>query len=547
MEMIDECRDKKTLGQLLNDTAARFGQREAWSFKGERITYRELRERVDRLAGGLLRLGIKKGDKVSLWMPNCLEWVYAYFAVAKVGAALVPVNTRFKTHEAEYVIGQSDSCTLILTDKFLNIDYMAMAAELCPELAQGKPGQLEAARLPKLRNVICQSATRYDGTYGFDEVMALGSDFPADELKRIEAGVDPDEVVIIVYTSGTTGFPKGAMHSHKIIRNMSDAAARLDMTEQDCIVLYLPLFHVYGAFATIINCTVAGARVALMDTYDVGESLRLMAQERATIAYGMDAMFYDQLRHPDFPHTDLSSLRTGVCPSGAPNLIPLIKDIIDRMCQVRGVYGMTETTSMTALTFQNDPPERVYSTSGYPLPGFQLKVIDPQTGQSLPANAIGEICAKGHPVMLGYYKKPEETAKAIDPDGWFHTGDLGLIDDKGYVRFMGRLKEIFRVGGENADPVEVEALLLQHPAISMVKVTGVPDKRLGEVGMAFVQFRPGAGATEQELIDFCKGKIANFKVPRYIMPVEEYPMTPSGKVKKFQLREMAVRELGLEE
>lgn len=546
--MNDDWQDRKTLGQLLEEAAAKFGGREAWCYKGQRLTYRVLRERVDRLAAGLVRLGIKKGDKVAVWLPNYLEWVYAYFAVAKIGAAIVPVNTRFKTHEAEYVIGQSESSALIIADRFLNVDFAGMVTELCPELAHAKPGQLSAARLPHLHSVICLSDKRYDGMYSFAEVTALGTDFPSDDLRRIESAVDPDEVMIIIYTSGTTGFPKGVMHSHKVIRNMSDAADRLGMTEQDCAVLYLPFFHVYGAFIAAISAVLKGSRLVLMDTFDVAESLRLMEKERATIVYGTAPMFYDQLCHADLGHTDLSSLRSGVLRSGAANLVPLQKDVMARMCKdLRGTFGMTELSSIVTLTFEHDPLERLFTTSGYPLPGFQLKIVDQESGRSLPPNSVGELCAKGHPVMLGYYKKPEETAKAIDVDGWLHTGDLALLDNQGYMRCVGRLKEMYRVGGENTDPVEVEALLLQHPAVGTVNVTGVPDKRLGEVGMAFVQFKRGMGASEQELIDFCRGKIAGFKVPRYVMTVEDWPMTASGKVQKFELRKMGVQRLGLEE
>ncbi|MBX6378112.1 MAG: AMP-binding protein, partial [Clostridia bacterium] len=467
--------ERMTLGQLLDRAASLFGDRDAYVFQGRRLSYRQLRDEVELLARGLIGLGVEKGEKISLWLPNSLEWVYAYFAAAKIGAVLVPVNTRFKKDEAGYVIRQSDSSVLLFADRFRNIDYLEMVEAL------------RAEGLPQVRHLVVKGQRRPEGAVGFEEVVALGRQVPVEALRQREASVDPDDLVLLVYTSGTTGFPKGAMHSHKIIRNMADAAERMKLGPDDKVVLYMPLFHVYGCFAGVLCFMYAGGCIVLMELFDAEESLRLMERERATIVYGMDTMYHDQMRLPNFAQFDLRSLRFGLCPGTGD----FVRRVRRAFCPVSNVYGMTETTSITSFSFLDDPEEKVADTQGYPLPGFQCKVVDPQSGATLPPGTTGELCVRGHPVMLGYYKKPEETAKVLEPDGWFHTGDAAQLTPDGYIRLAGRIKEMYRVGGENVDPVEVEVVLARHPAVSMAKVLGVPDQRLGEVGMAFIQLKAG--------------------------------------------------------
>lgn len=532
---------KETIADKLDLAANRFPKREAVVFKGERITYEQLRKGAEDFAGSLLRLGIKKGDKVSLWLPNWPEFLYANYAVLKLGAVLVPINTRFKPREVEYVVGQSDSTTLIFTESFGNSNYIEMIDEICPEWRSSMPGKLVSSKLPQLKNLICVAKRDYSGAHSFEKLMEQGNTVPVGEIREVQRGVDPDAPALIMYTSGTTGFPKGAVHCHNVNRNATDIGSRMGITQNDRVLIYLPLFHTFGYYMGPLVTTVVGACTVLMELFDPGQALRLIEEEKATVLHGFDTHYHDLLRHPDFGKYNLSSLKKGLFPAGLPNVTSIVKETWEKLCPTVSAFGMTETMANNALSFLDNSLEERSYLSGYPMPGMELKVIDPATDEKLPPDTPGELCVRGYSIMQCYYNKPEETAKAIDKEGWFHTGDTALLTSTGYLKFMGRYKDMLKVGGENVDPIEVEAYLQEHPAVSVAKIIGVPDERLNEVPMVFIQLKEGINCSEEEIIQFCKGKIANFKIPRYVRFIKEFPMTSSGKVQKFKLREEALR------
>lgn len=516
-----------TIGQLLERAVDRFGDRPAYVFAADdRVTFRELSERVDRAARGLMALGVEAGHRVSIWMPNNPEWVYLYLAVARIGAVLVPINTGFRVDEAAYVVGQSDSTMLIVSERFKYRDLIADAQTV---LADDRVSA---------RTLLVVGDNPPDGAVGMETLWSRAAEVSAEDLGKRTAAVDPDDVVLTLYTSGTTGFPKGAMHSHKVIRNMADAAERMRIGSDDTLVLYLPLFHVFGA-AAVLTFAYTGGCIVLMEGFDVERSLELLERQRATVVYGLGTHYYDQINHPTFASRDLSSVRFCFAPSTGD----LVRLATDKMGLAVNGYGMTETTSITAVPSPDDPEELRADTVGRPLPGFEAKIVG-SDAETLPADTTGELVVRGHPVMLGYYKKPEATAAVLDPEGWFRTGDAAQLTPEGYIRYVGRIKDMFKVGGENVDPIEVETILMRHPAVSMAAVFGIADARLDEVGVACVQLKPGANTDESELIAHVKQRLAFFKVPRHAMILDEFPKTASGKIQKFRLRETFLDQQG---
>ena len=537
--------DKQTLGDLLNQAADRFGPREALMYEGQRWTFNEFRDEVDRVARALINLGIQPGDKVSIWMPNRSEWLFLFGAVAKIGAVLVPINTRFRTGDMEYLVDHSDSAALILMDRSGPVDYLDMLREVAPEIDSGDPSALRPAAFLALRNVIIVGDERPAGAIGWDAMVAGADEVPASELAQREAAVSPDDTFLLMYTSGTTGFPKGVMHCHNPIRTITDAANRMGMSSRDVILMYLPLFHCFGLYEGPLMSWVTGARVVLTTMFDATETLRLIESERATVMDGFDAHFYDLCHHPDVDKTDRSSLRTILLAVGMASSEPVARLAQEKFCPTLSAWGMTEVGVGATRTFLDAPIDDRCVESGHPLPGYEFKVIDPDTGDTLPPSTMGELCVRGYATMQGYYKRPEATAEAIDDDGWFHTGDVATVRDDGSVRFLGRYKDMLKVGGENVDPTEVEAFLLEHPAISKAQVIGVPDPRLSEVACACVVVEQGQVITDADLDSFCRGKMASFKIPRHMLVLDDYPMTSSGKVQKYLLRQMAAEQLGL--
>ncbi len=531
--------EKRTLGALLDDAARRFGSRQALYFQGQRWTFREFQSEVDRTARAFISLGIQPGDKVSLWMNNRPEWLFAMFAAAKVGAALVPINTRFRTNDMEYVVQQSESSTVIMQDRSGPVDYLAMLEEVCPEIGQAAAPRLSATRFPQLKRVVVLGEERRPGTRSWDDVLASADEVPASELEQRQQSVDPDGTVLLMYTSGTTGFPKGVMHNHNIQRTLVDAANRQGMTPRDVILMYLPLFHCFGLYEGPLMSLVCGARMVLMPLFDPGLALQLIQQESATVLNGFDTHFFDLINHPDCAATDKTSLRTALFAAGMASSEPVARQAQQSLCPTITAWGMTEVGVGATRSFLDSSEDDRCAASGHPLPGYEFKVIDPDTGQTQPWGELGELCVRGYSVMQGYYKKPEETAQAVDADGWLHTGDVAVMRDDERMRFFGRYKDMLKVGGENVDPMEVEAFLMAHPSVNKVQVVGVPDQRLSEVACACVVPEPGAELTLEDVDAFCRGRMAGFKIPRYLMLVDDYPMTSSGKVQKYLLRNLA--------
>jgi len=528
--------EKTTLGALPEKAARRWGAREAIRFRDRRWTFAEIADGVDRVARGLVALGVRPGDKVALWMLNRPEWVEIAFAILRIGAVLVPINTRFRTDDVAYVVAQSDSSTLILAERSGPVDYLAMVRELQP-IGVGR----EASRLPKLERVVLFGDERRPETVAWSDLLARGSLVDDAMFAARVAAVDPEGLAFLMYTSGTTGFPKGVMHNHRVVRNVTDRAFRLGITEHDVIMMYLPLFHTFAFTEGMLTSMISGARQVLVETFDPDESLALIARERATIVHGFDTHFKELCDAHDRHPRDVSSVRTGLCAAGMSSSTSTARRARTLFRGLVSGFGMSECSVGVAIGALDSTEEQSCEASGYPAPGYEIRVVDPASGKDQPVSTPGEILVRGYTLMLGYYNKPEATAAALDADGWLHTGDMGLFRPDGYLRFMGRYKDMLKIGGENVDPMEVEAYLMTHPAISVAAVVSYPDARLSEVGVAFVRRAPGHPLTEEDVLAHCRGRIASFKIPRHVIFVDDFPMTSSGKIQKVKLREEALK------
>ena len=530
---------KRRFGDLPGEMAERFGDREALVFRDARYTFSEVAVEVDRAAKALMALGVEAGDHVSLWLNNRAEWLFFMFGLAKIGAVQVPVNTRFRTNDLEYVVRQSDSAMLITHDVSGPIDYLAMVREV---VALPEDGDVvEDGDFPMLKRVVIVGDGNYPGTVAWGAALADADRIADADLQARADAVDADDPVFIMYTSGTTGFPKGVLHNHNLIRNVEERAYRLGVTENDVIMNYLPLFHAFGYSEGSLMSMVSGARHVVTETFDPDEVLDLVERERGTLAHGFDTHVQGLCDAQEARPRDVSSLRTGLFGAGMHNSTPVIRRsfrLLKPMHAVSG-YGMTEVWVGAMLGALDDDEEHRAETSGYPAPGYDIKVVDPDTGRDQPDGVPGEIRVRGYCLMLGYYKKPKETAESYDADGWFRTGDMGERRADGYIRFIGRYKDMLKVGGENVDPMEVEGFLLEHPAVQQVAVIGIADSRLAEVPIAFVECKPGAEVDADAVIAYCRGKVASFKIPRHVVFVDAFPMTASGKIRKVDLRARA--------
>ena len=559
--MVNIAKSKTTIGDLLDRQAERFGDNDAlvhvdW---GVRYSYEAFRAECDQVARGLLALGINKGDHVCIWATNYPEWVVAQFATAKIGAVMVTVNPAYRTHELEYVLKQSDASAIILIGNFRSSDYVGMLNEVVPELVTSAPGQLRSDKLPHLRNVIfippyavaSEDISREcpPGMWPWDDVRERGEEISASALAQRQATCHPDDVINIQYTSGTTGNPKGVMLSHhNIISNMVYTGQGLHLTEQDRLCIPVPLYHCFGCCAGSLLCSINGATMVFPSEYfDPLKTLEAVEKERCTVIHGVPTMFIAELGHPEFEKFDLSTLRTGIM-AGSPCPIEVMRQVIDRMgvSEITIGYGQTEAAPIITLTRSDDTIEKRVTTVGPVIPEVEVKIIDPETGQEVASGEQGELYSRSLMNMKGYYKMPEATAAAIDPEGWLHTGDLATVDEEGYYKITGRLKDMIIRGGENVYPREIEEFLYTNPKVSDVQVIGVPDQRVGEEVMAWLMLKPGETATEEEVREFCRGKIAHYKVPRYVKFVSEFPMTVTGKIQKFVMRDMAIEELQLQ-
>ncbi len=525
-----------TIGALPERAARRWGVREALCFKGRRWTFAELAAGVDRVARGLIALGVRRGDKVALWLPNRPEWIEIAFAAIKIGAVLVPVNTRLRTDDVAYILEQSDSATLILAGRAGPVDYLAMVRELVPLGAA--PG---ASRLPKLERIVLLGDERQPETVPWADVLGSGSPADAGALALRAAAVDPGDLAFLMYTSGTTGFPKGVMHGHAMIRNVTDRAFRLAVSEQDVIMMYLPLFHLFAFSEGMLTSMVTGARQVLTEGFDAAESLELIARERATMLHGFDTHFKELCEAHARQPRDVSSVRTGILGAGMASSVPIARRARTLFGPLVSGYGMSEFGVGASIGALDSTEEQSCEASGYPAPGYEIRVVDPTTGRDQPSGTPGEILVRGYTLMRGYYEKPEATAAAIDREGWMHTGDMGTLRPDGHLRFMGRYKDMLKIGGENVDPMEVEAYLMSHPGINLAAVVAYPDARLSEVGVAFVRRAPGKALTEEDVLAHCRGRIASFKIPRHVVFLDDFPMTSAGKIQKVKLREEALR------
>jgi len=532
--------EKLTFGQLVDRAAEQWGDREALCFAGRRWSFTQFREETDRAAKGLIAAGVEPGDHVCLWLANRPEYLFIFFAIARIGAVIVPINTRFRTRDMAYVVTQSDATTLISADRSGPVDYVPMIEELVPGLSQQMAGEISVPSVPALRRVILLGDPPVAGTLDWASLLVAGESVPDAEVQRRCTATDPDGTAFILYTSGTTGFPKGVMHGHYAIRNVMDEANRMGITANDVTLSYLPLFHVFGVYEAALMSPITGSRQVLMATFDPGEALRLIEAERVTLVHGFDTHFKELLEHPTRPSRDLSSLRTGILAAGMRSTEAIARKA-QELFRTATAYGMTEVGCAASLSYLDSDPEVRTTMSGWPLNGYEFQIVDPATGATQPPGELGEICIRGYHVMQGYYRKPEETAKVIDADGWLHSGDVGWLRADGCLCFLGRYKDMLKVGGENVDPMEIEAFLLEDPRINHVAVVGLPDSRLAEVPVAFVIPHADVLLSEQDVIDQCRGRIASFKIPRQVFFVDEFPMTGSGKIQKYLLRAEAER------
>jgi len=542
-----------TLGQVLEAQVAHHPDREfiVYADRGLRFTYREFDRRVNCLAKGLLTIGLTKGDHLGIWATNVPDWLTLLFATAKIGVVAVTVNTSYRLHELEYLVGQSDIRALCLIDGFRDSDYVGMINELVPELKSCERGALDSARFPRLKCVIFIGPQKHRGMYNTQELLLLGAHTSDQELARAAVGLTCHEVINMQYTSGTTGFPKGVMLTHhNILNNGFHIGERQRFTEADRLCLTVPLFHCFGLVLGVMAVLTHGATLVILESFDPLLALASVQKERCTAIYGVPTMFIAELNHPMFGMFDLSSLRTGIM-AGSPCPMEIMKRVIsDMRCrEITIAYGLTEASPVITQTSTDDLIELRVSTVGQRLPGVEARIVDPGTKTEVPPGTQGEVVCRGYNVMKGYYQMPEATAETIDGDGWLHSGDLGTMDANGYFKITGRIKDMIIRGGENISPREIEEFLLPMTGIRDIQVAGIASPKYGEQVGAFVIRKDGATISDEDVRDYCRGKIARFKVPKYVFFVDAYPMTASGKVQKFKLRERGLtwlRERGIE-
>jgi len=541
----------RTIGQVLDAAARAYPDQDALIVRHQnlRFTYRQFLDEVELVARGLLRLGIQKQDRVAIWATNCAEWLVAQFAAAKVGAILVNINPANRAFELEYVLRQSESGTLLLIQGFRDGDYVSMVSGLCPELTSGKASEGRSASLPHLKNLIFIGSARPAGLLHWDDLREMGRAVPEADLRQREASLSFDDPINIQYTSGTTGFPKGATLSHhNIVNNALLVARSMRFTHRDRLCVPVPFYHCFGMVLGTLACVVSGATIVLPAAFfDPLATLEAVQAERCTALHGVPTMFIAELEHPEFSCFDLRTLRTGVM-AGSPCPIEVMKRVVQLMHlkEMTIAYGLTEASPVITQTTVDDPLELRVSTVGKPLPHTEVKIVDVLSGDIVPRGTPGELCTRGYMVMKGYYKNPEATEKAIDRNGWLHSGDLATMDANGYCKITGRAKDVIIRGGENIYPREIEEFLYTCPGISDVQVIGVPDGKYGEQVVAWVKLEANARLSPEDIRKFCEGKIAAYKIPKHLKIVDSFPMTVTGKIQKFKMREIATEELGQE-
>ncbi len=542
---------EKTIGTLLVEAARRHPGRDAVVFPeaGVRHTYREFGTLCDRFARGLMALGVPAGSNLALWSTNRPEWVIAQMGSARAGVVMVTVNPAYRRGELEYLLAQSGSSCLLLIERFRDNHYLDTLNRLVPELRESLPGKLRSERFPELRHVIFIGDGTPRGCWNFRQILEKGDIVKASDLEIRAGALSCGDPINIQYTSGTTGYPKGAVLSHRnIVNDAYFVGACMNVGAEDRLCIPVPLYHCFGCVMGSLLSVVYGATCVFpAEAFDAGRTLEAVSAERCTVIYGVPTMFIGELEHPDFDRFDLTSLRTGIM-AGAPCPIEVMRQVVDRMGagEMTIAYGQTEASPVITMTRAGDSLERRVSTVGRALPHVEVRIVDRETGRTLPPGRQGEICARGFVVMKGYHDDEARTREVIDAEGWLHTGDLGVMDEAGYCRITGRDKDVIIRGGENVYPREVEEQLFKHPKVSDAQVFGIPSARLGEEVAAWVKLKEGERATEEEIRAFCLEALARYKAPRVVRFVEEFPMTVTGKIQKFKMREAMIEELGLE-
>ncbi|PZX03904.1 fatty-acyl-CoA synthase [Psychrobacillus insolitus] len=535
--------NEKTVGEIVKETARRFPETEAYVYPelGIRKTYKEFDEETDDLAKALIGMGIQKGEHVAIWSDNKREWLLSQYATGKMGAVLVTVNTNYQEKELEYLLQQSDATTLILCESYKGTSYLDIVRAVCKEINVAEKGNIQSQKLPFLKNVIVMGENNYPGMYTWSELMAHADSVSDETLEQHLKVLKNDDVINIQYTSGTTGFPKGVMLTHKnIVNNGQLVGDCIHLSEQDRLCIPVPFFHCFGCVLGTMASVTHGSTMVIIEQFDAAKVLQMVQDEKCTALHGVPTMFIAELNHPDFAKYDLSSLRTGIM-AGSICPIEVMKKVMEDMgaSEITIAYGQTESSPVITQTRTDDAIEKRVSSVGQAHPGVEVKIIDPITGEDTPSGVPGELCTRGYLVMKGYYKNEEATNAAIDSHGWLHTGDIAVIDEDGYIDITGRIKDMVIRGGENIYPKEVEEFLYQHPAVQDVQVVGVPDPKYGEELMAWIILKDGENLTSEEVKTYCRGKISYHKIPRYIEFTDAYPMTASGKIQKFLLRELS--------
>ena len=534
-----------TLSQLLREKTKENPSQEfmVYSDRGLRFTYKEFDKRVDDMAAGLYAIGVRKGDNIGIWATNVPDWLTYMFACARLGAVAVTVNTSYKLHELEYLVKQADLTTLCLTDGVKDSNYVQMIKELVPELDEYERGCLKSAKFPCLKNVVFMGPEKFRGLYSTPELLLLGQHVDFEIIKKIESEVTPHDVVNMQYTSGTTGFPKGVMlTSHNIINNGYSIGESMRYTSKERVCLPVPLFHCFGIVLGVMAILSHGATHVLLESFDPLVALASIHKEKCTAIYGVPTMYIAELNHPMFNMFDMSSLRTGIM-AGAGCPVELMKTVMDKMNmkEITSVYGLTETSPGMTQSRWDQSAEVRATTVGYELPDIEVKVLNPETNEECAIGEQGEMCCRGYNIMKGYYKMPEATAEIIDENGFLHSGDLGVKDPDGNYRITGRIKDMIIRGGENIYPREIEEFLIDIPQIKDIQVAAVKSNRYGEITGAFIILHEGQTLTEEDVIEYCRGKLSKYKWPQFFMFLDEFPMTGSGKIQKFKLTEMGTK------